>query len=453
MADYVVKGESLTAVADAIREKTGETDAMGLEEMPARVDAVFEAGKKSGYDAFWDAAQDFGRRVTYVCGFAGHCWTDENYNPKYPITATDNANYLFWNSKLTDTKVDIYLPVGGSNNSNTFASSALVTIRKLIVTENTKFSNTFGGCSKLENITFEGVIGSDMTISAATKLTHASLMSILNALKDYSGSGTTYTVTLGAENLAKLTDEEKMIAVGKGWVLDGWTPPASWEEGAYCDKCWIGVYDANGRCPECGYSVPLGKRVCTCGGDIGENCVCADCGKVYHASEGPCCVHCGAELCQDCGSWPDASGNCPSCSGSVSHCENCGSAISEDLGGCTNPACPASPYYDHDDSGMDEPEVDTSEFTVQGSSFVIDSWEDEDGNAWGFDASPGYFWCDAGVNFAAGDVISFAGDDSGTKYVVTEVNPDFAQGDEYAVHFAGTYTPAFGDTVTKWLKP
>jgi len=296
MADYVVKGENLTAVADAIRAKTGETDVMGLEEMPAKVDAVFEAGKKSGYDAFWDAAQDFGRRVTYVCGFAGHCWTDENYNPKYPITATDNANYLFWNSKLTDTKVDIYLPVGGSNNSNTFASSALVTIRKLIVTENTKFSNTFGGCSKLENITFEGVIGSDMTISAATKLTHASLMSILNALKDYSGSGTTYTVTLGAENLAKLTDEEKMIAVGKGWVLDGWTPSGSWQEGDECPLCGGStgsVLDANGRCSRCGYSAAAGKRICTCDGTIDDSCQCDNCGKIWHSSDGPHCDICG----------------------------------------------------------------------------------------------------------------------------------------------------------------
>jgi len=190
----------------------------------------------------------------------------------------------------------------------------------------------------------------------------------------------------------------------------------------------------------------------------------------------------GVLFCDNCGDslvfedYDTTGGFCPSCSAGVSYCENCGSAISEDLGGCTNPACPASPYFDDapygscgncgaplDESGSCtdmqgpgcvgfESTVDTSEFTVQGSSFVIDSWEDEEGNAWGFDASPGYFWCDAGVNFAAGDVISFAGDDSGTKYVVTEVNPDFAQGDEYAVRFDGTYEPAFGDTVTKWLR-
>ena len=29
----------------------------------------------------------------------------------------------------------------------------------------------------------------------------------------------TYTLTLGSDNLAKLSDEEKAIATGKGWTL------------------------------------------------------------------------------------------------------------------------------------------------------------------------------------------------------------------------------------------
>ena len=40
-------------------------------------------------------------------------------------------------------------------------------------------------------------------------------MSIINALK----SGVTQTLTLGTDNLAKLTDTEKAIATEKGWTL------------------------------------------------------------------------------------------------------------------------------------------------------------------------------------------------------------------------------------------
>jgi hypothetical protein len=50
-----------------------------------------------------------------------------------------------------------------------------------------------------------------------TKLTHDSLMSIINALPVSTGG---YTCTLNATNLAKLTDEEKAIAIDKGWTLN-----------------------------------------------------------------------------------------------------------------------------------------------------------------------------------------------------------------------------------------
>ncbi|MBO5955586.1 MAG: hypothetical protein J6Q10_02165, partial [Clostridia bacterium] len=67
-----------------------------------------------------------------------------------------------------------------------------------------------------------GKIGKNgFSVSDSKKLSYDSLMSIINALKDYSTdtSGTTYTVTLGTTNLAKLTNEEKAIATQKGWSL------------------------------------------------------------------------------------------------------------------------------------------------------------------------------------------------------------------------------------------
>jgi hypothetical protein len=72
----------------------------------------------------------------------------------------------------------------------------------------------------LENVTFEGTIGQNgLNFSWSINLSHDSLMSIINCLKDYSGTGTTKTVTLGATNLAKLTTAEKAVATQKGWTL------------------------------------------------------------------------------------------------------------------------------------------------------------------------------------------------------------------------------------------
>ena len=176
-----------------------------------------EQGEQSAYDRFWDDFQQNGERRTYTNAFGGAGWSDATYNPKYPIIATNGCAYLFWNSTLTDTKVDIDIGGTAGNGSSRFNNAKnLVTIRKLIVEENAAFGSCFTGCTALENITIEGVIGKAFDISPATKLTHDSLMSIINHLKDGVSS---LTLTIGSANLAKLSDAEKAIATEKGWTL------------------------------------------------------------------------------------------------------------------------------------------------------------------------------------------------------------------------------------------
>ena len=53
------------------------------------------------------------------------------------------------------------------------------------------------------------------------KLTVQSLMNVINNLYDFraNGSTTTKTLQLGTTNLNKLTDEQKAVAVNKGWSL------------------------------------------------------------------------------------------------------------------------------------------------------------------------------------------------------------------------------------------
>lgn len=52
----------------------------------------------------------------------------------------------------------------------------------------------------------------------AFNLSHECLLEMLNNLIDLTGA-TAKTLTLGATNLAKLTDEEKLIATNKNWIL------------------------------------------------------------------------------------------------------------------------------------------------------------------------------------------------------------------------------------------
>ena len=78
---------------------------------------------------------------------------------------------------------------------------------------------TFTTCSALQNLTFEGTINVDIWINGCTKLTVASLLSVLNALADLTGTGLSRRITLGSRNTSKLTAAQLAIATDKGWIL------------------------------------------------------------------------------------------------------------------------------------------------------------------------------------------------------------------------------------------
>ena len=263
MAQYLINDTTLAALGDKVREKTGETSQLSLDNViNTEVDKIYDAGKKSEYDAFWDrfqANRDNMNQSSAV--FNGFYWGFSNFYPKYDIKPVGYAGYqLFyaWENKHGDSigslkqrleECGVVLDTSQATNlSGAFAYSYITelpvidctsltgnnttvfghnysrmnTIEKLIVNENITYTNWFLN-TNLENLTIEGVIGQNgFNVQWSTRMTHDSLMSIINALQDKSvdTSGTTWTVTLGAENIAKLTDEEQQIARDKGWVIE-----------------------------------------------------------------------------------------------------------------------------------------------------------------------------------------------------------------------------------------
>ena len=210
---------------------------------------VYEAGKQFEYDYFWDNCQINGSRSGYQYGFAGWGWRDETFKPKYDIVPTGNASYMFYlcyitdlekalnNKKLSFAKLKTaayvfatcpYLTVVPeidittaeySNLSYWFDNStALTTIRKIKVKEATTYVGAFNNCKSLQNITFEGVIGTNISFQHSP-LTVESMNSIISCLKDYSVEGGTHTLTLKADRETMLSDEEKAVATNKGWTL------------------------------------------------------------------------------------------------------------------------------------------------------------------------------------------------------------------------------------------
>lgn len=163
---------------------------------------VFEAGKKAEYDRFWDEFQDYGNRTQYSYAFCYGGWNDETYNPKYTIRPTSCNNLFASSSAITDTKVAIDLThPGGNQKFGLFKGAAkLTTIRKLIVNESTIFTtsagqNSFSGCSKLENITFEGTIGKSIDFSDCP-LSVESMVNVITNLAHYRGTENEYKYTV-----------------------------------------------------------------------------------------------------------------------------------------------------------------------------------------------------------------------------------------------------------------
>ena len=93
--------------------------------------------------------------------------------------------------------------------------SSLTSIPSFDVSKVTRMYYTLRDCSSLETIHMIN-IGTDLDISSSTKFTREALLEIIGNLKTVTS---TTRLTMGATNLAKLTDEEKAIATNKGWSL------------------------------------------------------------------------------------------------------------------------------------------------------------------------------------------------------------------------------------------
>ena len=211
---------------------------------------VYDAGMSKAESDMWDGVLDNGNRVFFEYAF--YAWGAEYLRPNRKIVPTSRVLRMFQDcihlkkveSRYFDLSISASEDYTNSNNGNGYVFQGcseleeiedigmragyynstfkncnnLHTIAVLRSTAETLFNTAFTGCYSLENITISGVIGQNgFNVSACNKLTHDSLMSIINALQTKTSG--TWTLTLGATNLAKLTDAEKAIATEKGWTL------------------------------------------------------------------------------------------------------------------------------------------------------------------------------------------------------------------------------------------
>ena len=114
------------------------------------------------------------------------------------------------------------IPEMETSNVNDFSSmfnycQKLTTLLEMNTSNATTTQGMFLGCISLTNL--GGFVGLKVSLdlSHCSKLTHESLLNVINKAADVTASPA--TLILGATNLAKLSDAEKAIATNKGWTL------------------------------------------------------------------------------------------------------------------------------------------------------------------------------------------------------------------------------------------
>lgn len=214
----------------------------------------YDAGKLAEWSEFWDSVQQYGNRTCYSFMFGSDVWNDRTFKPKYDLVPINDASFMFNTSEITNltkilkecgVKLDTsnitdytslfsdskftHIPaidfIGitnlGTIHKDVFSNNPdLIEIEKLKVYENTGFSRSFTKLTNLENITIEGTIAMDgYNFQWSNNLTYDSLKSIINALKDLTGTGESRTIIIGDTNISKLTAEDLDIINKKGWTI------------------------------------------------------------------------------------------------------------------------------------------------------------------------------------------------------------------------------------------
>lgn len=214
------------------------------------VPKVYESGKQAEYDAFWDNVHK-GATVNTQSLFAGRAWNVETFKPTHDIVIKDGymcfymndvkgdlsqilddlgvvldtsqmttAQYMFWYSNFTRIPtIDLRRIRQATQTMQTFQVTPLQTIDKLIVDETTPFHDyTFRMASALENITFEGVIGSSINFQWCP-LTKESMTSVVEHLSA-TVTGQTATFKKSAKEAAFTADEwAELIATKSNWTF------------------------------------------------------------------------------------------------------------------------------------------------------------------------------------------------------------------------------------------
>jgi hypothetical protein len=233
----------LKDIANAIRAKNGEETQYKPSEMAAAIGAISGGGadfselESKLSNGYTDYSYYFHKKASMTeapAEILKHTGSGTNFaymfyycgaltaSPSFDVSNGTNFEEMFRNNFEIITIPPMDTSNGIKFNYMLSGCKKLTTIGGIDFSNATSATGVFNNNSALENITINGVIKiTGLSVYTSNNLTHDSLMSFVNALYDWKANGgtSTYTLTLGSTNLAKLTDAEKAIATEKGWTL------------------------------------------------------------------------------------------------------------------------------------------------------------------------------------------------------------------------------------------
>lgn len=240
----------LSAIGEAIREKTGKENLLTLDEMPQAIKDIESGGGDNYYDTFWNGTLQNGERTDFEHWARGKVFTADSFYPNHdikPVKATSMFQHSGLNIDLeqrmlecgkvidfskTTSGFDLFqnsaftvLPVIDCSSANSlqnwfYGSYNLHTIRLIRVHSGiTTYYNAFSVCTVLKEVRFEGEIVASINFGDCSQLSMDSVDSIISCLGKYE-DGKSRTLKLHKNVKNNLTPEQiATITNDKNWTL------------------------------------------------------------------------------------------------------------------------------------------------------------------------------------------------------------------------------------------
>ena len=255
--------DKINAIKTAIWGKLNTAEPMSGNDIPDKINDVYDAGKQEMLDSWWNSLTNNGARKTWNYAFSDMRLKNALFRPPCTMVANGNASCMFYNSlvdvpidcqaleeelgyPILDTSgatnlsyfnytgvfstlgtVDISKVTNSSNLHYAFRTSSninyLRSIKKLIVSTNTAFnSNMFQNATALTHCVFEGTIAKNgLDMSSCTQLDKESITSIINCTWNSDASTWGYTITLSQNAVATAFETEP--GAYNGHLSEEWT--------------------------------------------------------------------------------------------------------------------------------------------------------------------------------------------------------------------------------------